>query len=106
MPPELTDPTLDYLLDSAGLVLTEAQKRTSRQSMSFAAMKARVRQPRGRMAEPAHIYGFTRGGPGMIPTIAEAARLIAAKKLSPVELTQDCLRRIAAWMTRCMPSSW
>ncbi len=30
----------------------------------------------------------------MIPTIAEAARLIAAKKLSPVELTQDCLKRV------------
>ena len=30
------------------------------------------------------------------PTIAEAAALIAAKKLSPVELTQTCLDRIAA----------
>ncbi len=30
------------------------------------------------------------------PTIAEAARLIAAKKLSPVELTADCLGRIKA----------
>ena len=28
------------------------------------------------------------------PTIAEAARLIAARKLSPVELTQHCLDRI------------
>ena len=27
----------------------------------------------------------------MIPTIAQAAHLIAQKKLSPVELTQDCL---------------
>jgi hypothetical protein len=35
------------------------------------------------------------GGSGMtIPTVAEAARLIAAKKLSPVELTQDCPQRI------------
>ncbi|TCH99639.1 amidase [Roseococcus sp. SYP-B2431] len=32
----------------------------------------------------------------MIPTIAEAASLIAAKKVSPVELTRDCLARIAA----------
>jgi aspartyl-tRNA(Asn)/glutamyl-tRNA(Gln) amidotransferase subunit A len=32
----------------------------------------------------------------MIPTIAEAAKLIAAKKLSPVELTQDCLARVKA----------
>src|SRR5688572_26045552 len=31
----------------------------------------------------------------MIPTIAEAASLIAAKKVSPVELTRDCLARIA-----------
>jgi Asp-tRNA(Asn)/Glu-tRNA(Gln) amidotransferase A subunit family amidase len=29
-----------------------------------------------------------------IPTVAEAARLIAAKKLSPVELTQACPQRI------------
>ncbi len=29
-----------------------------------------------------------------IPTIAEAARLIAARKLSPVELVDDCLARI------------
>jgi aspartyl-tRNA(Asn)/glutamyl-tRNA(Gln) amidotransferase subunit A len=31
---------------------------------------------------------------GMIPTIAEASRLIAAKQLSPVELTRACLERI------------
>src|SRR6516165_9701477 len=29
-----------------------------------------------------------------IPTIAEAARLIAAKRLSPVELTRACLERV------------
>jgi aspartyl-tRNA(Asn)/glutamyl-tRNA(Gln) amidotransferase subunit A len=32
--------------------------------------------------------------PGAIPTIAEAARLIAAKQLSPVELTEACLDRV------------
>jgi len=32
----------------------------------------------------------------MIPTIAEAAKAIAAKQLSPVELTQDCLKRVHA----------
>ena len=32
----------------------------------------------------------------MIPTLAEAARLIAAKKLSPVELTKACLERVQA----------
>src|SRR5437588_3163511 len=31
---------------------------------------------------------------GAIPTIAEAARLIAAKQLSPVELTRACLDRV------------
>jgi aspartyl-tRNA(Asn)/glutamyl-tRNA(Gln) amidotransferase subunit A len=31
-----------------------------------------------------------------IPTIAEAARLIAAKRLSPVELTRACLDRAHA----------
>jgi aspartyl-tRNA(Asn)/glutamyl-tRNA(Gln) amidotransferase subunit A len=31
---------------------------------------------------------------GAIPTIAEAARLIAAKQLSPLELTQACLDRV------------
>ena len=30
----------------------------------------------------------------MIPSLAEAARLIAAKKLSPVELTQMCLKNV------------
>ena len=31
-----------------------------------------------------------------IPTIAEAARLIAAKEISPVELTRACLARVHA----------
>jgi aspartyl-tRNA(Asn)/glutamyl-tRNA(Gln) amidotransferase subunit A len=31
-----------------------------------------------------------------IPTIAEAAKLIAAKQLSPVELTRACLERVHA----------
>ena len=31
-----------------------------------------------------------------IPTIAEAARRIAAKELSPVELTKACLDRVRA----------
>src|SRR6266567_7019180 len=33
---------------------------------------------------------------GPIPTIAEAARLIAARQLSPVELTRACLDRVRA----------
>ena len=35
-----------------------------------------------------------------IPTIAEAARLIAAKRLSPVELTRACLDRVHALDSR------
>jgi aspartyl-tRNA(Asn)/glutamyl-tRNA(Gln) amidotransferase subunit A len=35
-----------------------------------------------------------------IPTIAEAARLIAAKELSPVELTRACLDRVRAFDER------
>ena len=60
-------------------------------------MAERVRQPRGRMAEPAHIYSFAEEDLRMtdaVPTIAEAARLIAAKQLSPVELTRACLDRV------------
>ncbi len=60
MPPILTDPALDYLLASAGLELTEAQKadlKTIHEALT--AMKARVRQPRGRMAELAHTFAFT-----------------------------------------------
>ena len=59
MPPTLTDPALDYLLAVAGLDLTEAQK-TDLKSIheALAAMKARVRQSRGHMAELAHTFGF------------------------------------------------
>jgi hypothetical protein len=60
MTPPITDETLDYLLATAGLSLTDAQKadlKTIHDSLT--AMKERVRQPRGRMAELAHTYGFT-----------------------------------------------
>ncbi|HVY16406.1 MAG TPA: hypothetical protein VHB27_14365 [Rhodopila sp.] len=60
MPPTLTDPALDYLLAAAGLTLTEAQKADLKTIHdSLAAMKERVRTPRGHMAELAHTYGFT-----------------------------------------------
>ena len=60
MPPTLTDDALNYLLESAGLSLTEAQKDDLKaQHEALAAMKERVRQPRGRMAELAHTFGFT-----------------------------------------------
>jgi hypothetical protein len=61
MPPTLTPETLDFLLATAGLEATEAQKSELCSIYEhLVAMKARVRQPRGRMAEPAHTYGFTR----------------------------------------------
>ncbi len=60
MPPTLTDPALDYLLAASGIALTEAQKQDLKTvHEALTAMKARVRQPRGRMAELAHTYGFT-----------------------------------------------
>jgi hypothetical protein len=60
MPPTLTDPALEYLLQSAGLNLTDAEKADLKSIHDgLAAMKARVRQKRGRTAELAHTYGFT-----------------------------------------------
>jgi len=60
MPPTLTDPALAYLLESAGLTLTEAEKADLEMiHEGLADMKARVRQKRGPMAELAHAYGFT-----------------------------------------------
>ena len=59
MPSEISDAALDYLLARAGLTLTAAQKAELKTiHAGIAAMAERVRQPRGRMAEPAHIYGF------------------------------------------------
>ena len=50
---------LDYLLERAGLSLSEEQKAELKNAhAAVAAMAERVRKPRGRMAEPAHTYGF------------------------------------------------
>ena len=59
-------------------------------------MIALVNTPMPLEIEPAHM--FITGGTVMDPilTIAEASRLIAEKKLSPVELTEDCLARVKA----------
>ncbi len=58
--PELTDVALDFLLARAGLSLTDAQKAELKSVYpGIAAMAERVRKPRGRMAEPAHVYDFT-----------------------------------------------
>jgi hypothetical protein len=54
------DTALDTLLTNAGLSLTDEQKADLMSvHQALIAMKARVRQPRGRMAELAHTYGFT-----------------------------------------------
>lgn len=56
----LTDAALEYLLHTAGMTLTEAEKAELKAVHDgLAALKARVRQPRGHMAELAHSYGFT-----------------------------------------------
>ncbi len=60
MKPTLTDPALEYLLQTAGLSLTEAEKADLVAIHDgISAMKARVRRKRGPMAELAHTYGFT-----------------------------------------------
>jgi len=59
MPPELTNEALEFLLARAGLSLSDAEKAELKTVYAgIAAMAARVRQPRGRMAEPALTYGF------------------------------------------------
>ncbi len=64
MPSEINDAALDYLLARAGLSLTEAQKAELKTvHAAVAAMAERVRQPRGRMAEPALCYGFAEEDP-------------------------------------------
>jgi hypothetical protein len=60
MPFEISDEALDFLLARAGLSLDADQKAELKTVYSgIAAMAARVRQPRGHMAEPALTYGFS-----------------------------------------------
>lgn len=60
MPSEISDEALDFLLSRAGLTLSPEQKADLKSVYAgVAAMAVRVRQPRGRMAEPALTYGFT-----------------------------------------------
>jgi hypothetical protein len=60
MPADIADETLDFLLARAGLALTEAEKaELKRVYPGIAQMAERVRQPRGRMSELAHVYNFT-----------------------------------------------
>lgn len=59
MAAEISDEALDFLLARAGLSLSAEQKAELKEVYAgLAAMTARVRQPRGRMAEPALTYGF------------------------------------------------
>ncbi|HUC08894.1 MAG TPA: hypothetical protein VL985_00565 [Stellaceae bacterium] len=59
MPSQISDAALDFLLARAGLSLTEAQKADLKSVYpGLADMAERVRQPRGRMAELAHVYEF------------------------------------------------
>ena len=59
MQPEPDDKALDFLLARAGLSPTPEQKAGLKSAYPHvAAMAARVRKPRGRMAEPVLIYGF------------------------------------------------
>jgi hypothetical protein len=62
MQPEIKDEAFEFLLARAGLSLTDAQKAELKTVYAgIAEMAERVRKPRGRMAEPAHIYDFTEG---------------------------------------------
>jgi hypothetical protein len=59
MPTEISDEALDLLLARSGLSLTEAQKADLKSVYSgIVAMAERVRKPRGRMAELAHVFDF------------------------------------------------
>jgi hypothetical protein len=58
--PEIGNEAFEFLLARAGLKLTDEQKAELKTVYSgIAEMAQRVRKPRGRMAEPAHVYDFT-----------------------------------------------
>jgi hypothetical protein len=60
MPGEIKDEAFEFLLARAGLSLTDEEKAELKTVYAgIAEMAERVRKPRGRMAEPAHIYDFT-----------------------------------------------
>ena len=59
MPTPINDDAFEYLIARAGLSLSDAEKAELRAVCDgIAALAERVRQPRGRMAEPALTYGF------------------------------------------------
>ena len=58
--PEIKDEAFEFLIARAGLELNEEHKAELKTVYAgVAAMAERVRKPRGRMAEPAHVYDFT-----------------------------------------------
>ena len=89
----------EFLACRAGLILSDEQMAEMHQAYSvIEAMAARVRRPRSPEADPALTFSvdqISRSMTSEILTIAEASDLIAARKLSPVELTRACLDRIA-----------
>ena len=59
MPSRISDEAFEFLIARAGLSLSDAEKAELKEVCDgIAAMAARVRQPRGRMADPALTYGF------------------------------------------------
>ena len=64
MQPEIKDEAFEFLIARAALDLTDEQKAELMTVYAgLAEMAERVRKPRGRMAEPAHIYNFTEDDP-------------------------------------------
>ncbi len=60
MPADIADEALDFLLRRAGLDLADAEKAELKEVYAnIVRMAERVRQPRGRMAELAHVFNFT-----------------------------------------------
>ena len=60
MPSAIGDEAFEFLIARAGLKLSGEQKAELKSVYAgIAAMADRVRKPRGRIAEPAHVYDFT-----------------------------------------------
>ena len=59
MTPKITEADFAALVKRAGLTLSDAQKAELFKAYAYVeVMVERVRTPRGRAAEPAHIFGF------------------------------------------------
>jgi hypothetical protein len=58
--PEIKDEAFEFLIARGRLDLNDEQKAELKSVYAgIAVMAERVRKPRGRMAEPAHVFGFT-----------------------------------------------